>query len=100
MELSYQNYDILVSRSKYFESYHSYMSSRFNKYESELSINICLPGNISIDNFFERLFYLITVKQLDVEKLVRFISYYKNNETMHLTSILKKNISDLRLFSS
>ena len=90
MELSYQNYDILVSRSKYFESYHSYMSSRFNKYESELSINICLPENISMDNFFERLFYLITVKQLDVEKLVRFISYYKNNETMHLTSILKK----------
>lgn len=88
MNLSYKNYDILVSRSKYFVSYHSYMSSRFNKLKSELNIDICLPKNIYPDNFLAEFFYLITDEQLNVDKVYSFIVDYRTN--MPIRTVLKK----------
>ena len=91
MELSYESYDVLVSRSKYVQSYHSYMSSRFNKNESELDINNCLPEDFfSPDTFLPDLFYLVTVEDLDIARLNRFICHYKTAESMPIITILRK----------
>ncbi len=65
MELVYENCDNLVSLSKYFEAYYSYMSSGQDNDDREFTPDIVLPEN----------------------RLCEFIKQYEEDENINIRTI-------------